>query len=42
MTIINLKSTKLLDKIRETEAKVVGLQFPEGLKVHATELAQPR
>jgi len=31
---------QILDEIREKGAKIVGLQFPEGLKVHATELAR--
>ena len=39
MTSYQFKIDQVLDKIRETKAEVVGLQFPEGLKVHATELA---
>ncbi len=40
MTNYQFKVEQILDKIRETGAKIVGLQFPEGLKVHATELAR--
>lgn len=39
MTNYQFNIEQILDKIRETKAEVVGLQFPEGLKVHATELA---
>ncbi len=39
MTNYQFKIEQILDKIRDTKAEVVGLQFPEGLKVHATELA---
>ena len=40
MTNYHFKIEQILDKIQETGAKVVGLQFPEGLKVHATKLAR--
>lgn len=40
MTNYQFKIGHIVDKIRETGAKVVGLQFPEGLKVHATEIAR--
>jgi 2-(3-amino-3-carboxypropyl)histidine synthase len=40
MTNYQFKIDKIIDKIRSMGAKVVGLQFPEGLKVHATELAR--
>jgi len=39
MTNYQFNIHQILDKIREKDAKIVGLQFPEGLKVHATELA---
>lgn len=39
MTNYQFNIEQILDKVRETKAEVVGLQFPEGLKVHATELA---
>nr|WP_319373785.1 diphthamide biosynthesis enzyme Dph2 [uncultured Methanobacterium sp.] len=39
MTNYQFNIEQILDKIRETKAEVVGLQFPEGLKVHATEIA---
>ena len=31
---------EVLARIKEMEAKVVGLQFPEGLKIHATKVAE--
>lgn len=40
MTNYRFNIHQILDKIREKDAKIVGLQFPEGLKVHATELAR--
>ncbi len=40
MTNYQFNIHQILDEIREKEAKIVGLQFPEGLKVHATELAR--
>jgi len=39
MTNYQFNIGQILDKIREIKAEVVGLQFPEGLKVHATEIA---
>ena len=39
MTNYQFKIDEIIDKIRELDAKIVGLQFPEGLKVHATQLA---
>ncbi|NYB51725.1 MAG: diphthamide biosynthesis enzyme Dph2 [Methanobacteriaceae archaeon] len=38
-TRYQFKVNEIIDKIRKTDAQVVGLQFPEGLKVHATHLA---
>ena len=31
---------KIVEKIREKNVKTVGLQFPEGLKIHATDVAR--
>ncbi len=39
MTNYQFKIDEIIDKIRKNDVKVVGLQFPEGLKVHATQLA---
>ncbi len=39
MTNYHFQVQQIMDKIRETRAEIVGLQFPEGLKVYATELA---
>lgn len=39
MTNYQFKIDEIINKIRKTQAEVVGLQFPEGLKIHATELA---
>jgi 2-(3-amino-3-carboxypropyl)histidine synthase len=39
MTNYQFKIDEIIDKIRKIDAKVVGLQFPEGLKVHGTQLA---
>jgi len=39
MTNYQFKLDEILDKIRDMGAEVVGLQFPEGLKVHATRLS---
>lgn len=36
----NLQIPEIIEKIKETQAEVVGLQFPEGLKIHATEVAR--
>lgn len=40
MTNYQFKIDQIIDKIRNTGAQIVGLQFPEGLKVHATEIAR--
>ncbi|HHY00766.1 MAG TPA: diphthamide biosynthesis enzyme Dph2 [Methanothermobacter sp.] len=40
MTNYQFKIQEIIDKIQSMKAKVVGLQFPEGLKIHATELAR--
>jgi len=40
MSNYQFKIEEIIDHIRSTEAKVVGLQFPEGLKIHATDLAR--
>jgi 2-(3-amino-3-carboxypropyl)histidine synthase len=40
MTNYQFKIDQIVDKIRDNGAEIVGLQFPEGLKVYATELAQ--
>ncbi|HOI40861.1 MAG TPA: diphthamide biosynthesis enzyme Dph2 [Methanobacterium sp.] len=40
MSNYQFKIEEIIDQIRSTEAKVVGLQFPEGLKIHATDLAR--
>ena len=39
MTNYQFKNEEILEKIRSTKAQVVGLQFPEGLKIYATDLA---
>ncbi|WP_414470088.1 diphthamide biosynthesis enzyme Dph2 [Methanobacterium sp. ACI-7] len=31
---------EVVEKIKEMDAKVVGIQFPEGLKIHATKVAE--
>ena len=31
---------KIIERIKEEKAKTVGLQFPEGLKQHAVEIAR--
>jgi 2-(3-amino-3-carboxypropyl)histidine synthase len=36
----NLQIPEIIEKIEETQAEVVGLQFPEGLKIYATEVAR--
>lgn len=40
MTNYQFKLTEIINRIKEINARVVGLQFPEGLKVHAVELAK--
>ena len=40
MTNYHFKIQEIIDKIKETQAETVGLQFPEGLKVHAIKLAR--
>lgn len=40
MTNYQFKINEIIDKIIEMGAKIVGLQFPEGLKVHAVKLAR--
>ena len=35
-----LEIVKVIEKIKDLNAKKVGLQFPEGLKVHATKIAR--
>jgi len=41
-TMINyeFKLPEVMEKIKELNAKVVGIQFPEGLKIHATGVAE--
>lgn len=39
MTNYQFKVDEIIDKIRDMGAEIVGLQFPEGLKVHATQLS---
>ena len=39
MTNYQFKLDEIIDKIRDMGAEIVGLQFPEGLKVHATQLS---
>lgn len=40
MSNYKLKVDEIIEKIREVNASVVGLQFPEGLKIHATSVAK--
>ncbi len=40
MSIHELDMVEVIEKIKELKAEKVGLQFPEGLKVHATKIAQ--
>ncbi len=40
MTNYQFKVKDIIDEIRSKEAQVVGLQFPEGLKIHAIKLAR--
>jgi len=41
-TMLNyeFKLPEVLGKIKEMDAKIVGIQFPEGLKIHASEIAE--
>jgi len=39
MANYQLEEDKIIGKIRELNAQVVGLQFPDGLRVHATQIA---
>lgn len=39
MTNYQFKLDEIIDKIRDIGAERVGLQFPEGLKIHATQLS---
>lgn len=39
MSLYDLEYDKIIKKIKTLNAKVVGLQFPEGLKIHATKVA---
>ncbi len=36
----DLKLDEVVEKVKEMDAKVVGIQFPEGLKIHATMVAE--
>lgn len=40
MLYYEFRLLEVLEKIKETNAKVVGIQFPEGLKIHATTVAE--
>jgi 2-(3-amino-3-carboxypropyl)histidine synthase len=40
MLYYEFRLPEVLEKIKETNAKVVGIQFPEGLKIHATTVAE--
>lgn len=40
MTLYNLELEKVTRRIHDMGARVVGLQFPEGLKIHATQVAR--
>lgn len=40
MSIYNLETEKVIKKIKSLNAKTVGLQFPEGLKIQAVEIAK--
>ncbi len=39
MTDYDFELERILAEIRKSKAKIVGLQFPEGLKQHATGIA---
>ena len=40
MTNYQFKIAEIIDKVRDMDVKVLGLQFPEGLKVYALDLAR--
>ncbi len=40
MSIHELDIADVVEKIKELKADIVGLQFPEGLKVHAIKVAR--
>jgi 2-(3-amino-3-carboxypropyl)histidine synthase len=40
MTNYQFKIAEIIDKVKDLDAKVLGLQFPEGLKVYAVDLAR--
>jgi len=40
MTNYHFKTDEIIDKVKDMDAKRVGLQFPEGLKVYAVDLAR--
>jgi 2-(3-amino-3-carboxypropyl)histidine synthase len=40
MTIYDLDLKRVTRKIKDINANVIGLQFPEGLKIHATQVAE--
>lgn len=40
MSIYNMDLKRVINKIESLNAKTIGLQFPEGLKIQATTLAK--
>lgn len=40
MSSYDFELPKILKEIQKNKAKVVGLQFPEGLKIHAVKIAE--
>ena len=40
MSLYDLEFNKVIKKINDLDARVVGLQFPDGLKIHATKVAE--
>lgn len=40
MSIYNMDTEKVINRIKKKNYKTIGLQFPEGLKVHATSIAK--
>ena len=40
MLYYEFRLPEVVEKIKEMDAKVVGIQFPEGLKIHATKVAK--
>jgi len=40
MSNYQLQIKEIIEKIKEIDAHIVGLQFPEGLKIHATTVAR--